>query len=338
MNNPTLTGNKPVMHAILTALNACSMAASPHVAAQAYPTKAVRIIVPHPVGGPGDIPPRGFAQGLSQAMGQPFVVENRDGGDGVIGVDACAKAAPDGYTICSTSNGTTIVNSVVRPKLSYDPFKDLVGIVQTGTLYSMIMARPEVPAGNITEVLALLKAKPESLTLGTYGAINMAAMVGQFTKSRMGAAFYPVPYKSASQALNAALAGDVQVVGFALGAASIHVKAGKMKPLAVNSDKRLPAFPNVPTLKEAGIDVNYRSWFAFFAPAATPRDVVRRINAETAKMIADPQFKAKFLTSQGLETDFPTGASPEEFAKFLLEEREDFIRLVKVANIPIQKD
>ena len=94
----------------------------------------------------------------------------------------------------------------------------------------------------------------------------------------------------------------------------------------------------MPTLKETGIDVNYRSWFGFFAPAATPRDVVRRINAETVKMIADPQFKAKFLTSQGLETDFPTGASPEEFAKFLLEEREDFIRLVKVANIPIQKD
>ena len=202
----------------------------------------------------------------------------------------------------------------------------------------MIIARPEVPANTMVELLALLKAKPESITLGTYGAINMAAMVGQFTKSRMGAAFYPIPYKSASQALNAALSGDVQVVGFALGAAAIHVKAGKMKALAINSNKRLPAFPNVPTLKETGIDVNYRSWFAFFAPAATPREIVRRINVETAKMIADPQFKAKFLTSQGLETDFPTGASPEEFAKFLQEEREDFVRLVKIANIPIQND
>ena len=130
----------------------------------------------------------------------------------------------------------------------------------------------------------------------------------------------------------------MQIVGFALGAASTHIKAGKMKPLAVNSDKRLPAFPNVPTLKESGIDVDYRSWFAFFAPAATPREIVRRINVETARIIADPLFKAKFLTSQGLETDFPTGASPEEFAKFLLEERDNFIRLVKTANIPIQKD
>ena len=326
------------LRAIVTTLATASLAASFAVYAQAYPTKPVRIIIPHPVGGPGDIPPRGFAAGLTQVMGQAFVVENRDGADGVIGADACAKAAPDGYNICSMSNGVTIVNSVVRPKLSYDPFKDFVGIVQTGTLYSMIMATPSVPANSMAEVLALLRAKPESLTLGTYGAINMAAMMGQFAKSRLGAAFYPIPYKSASQALNAALAGDVQVVGFALGAAATHVKAGKMKALAINSDKRLPAFPNVPTLKETGIDVNYRSWFAFFAPAAIPRDIVRRLNTEVAKMIADPGFKAKFLTSQGLETDFPTGASPEEFAKFLIEERDDFTRLVKVANIPIQNN
>ena len=326
------------IHVIFATVAAAALAAPLAVHAQAYPTKAVRIIVPHPVGGPGDIPPRGFAAGLTQVMGQAFVVENRDGADGVIGADACAKAAPDGYNICSMSNGVTIVNSVLRPKLSYDPFKDFVGVVQTGTLYSMLMATPSVPANSMVELVALLKAKPESITMGTYGAINMAAMVGQFTKSRMGAPFYNIPYKSSSQALNAALAGDVQVVAFALGAASTHIKAGKMKPLAINSEKRLPSFPNVPTLKETGIDVNYRSWFAFFAPAALPRDIVRRLNTEVAKMIADPVFKAKFLTSQGLETDFPTAASPEEFAKFLLEEREDFIRLVKVANIPIQKD
>jgi len=321
-----------------TLMAAAFLIAPAAVQAQAYPTKPVRIIVPHPPGGPGDVPPRGFAQSLSQVLGQPFVVENRDGADGIIGVEACVKSAPDGHTLCSTSNGTTIVNSVVRPKLSYDPFKDLVGVVQTGTLYSMVMAVPSVPANSMTELLALLKAKPESITLGTYGGINMAAMVGQYTKTNLGAEFLTVPYKSASQALQAALAGQVQVVGFALGAAATHVKAGKMKPLAVNSDKRLPAFPNVPTLKELNIDVNYRSWFAFFAPAGTPNDIVRRINMESAKLIADPQFKGKFLTSQGLETDWPTGASPEDFAKFMLSEREEFIKLTKTANIPIRKD
>jgi tripartite-type tricarboxylate transporter receptor subunit TctC len=304
--------------------------------AQAWPTKTVRIIVPHPAGGPGDVPPRGFAQALAHTLGQPFVVENRDGADGIIGADACAKSAPDGYTLCSTSNGVTVVNAVVRKELPYDPFRDFVPVVQTGTLYSMIMARPEVPANSMAEVLALLKSKPESLTLGTYGGINLAAMVGKYTKARLGAPFYPIPYKSASQALQAALGGQVQVVGFALGQAGAAVKAGKMKPLAINSEKRLADWPNVPTLKETGIDVNYRSWFGFFAPARTSRDIVNRLNAETAKLIADAQFKAKFLTSQGLETDWPTGASPDEFAKFMLAERDDFIRLAKVAEIEIQ--
>jgi tripartite-type tricarboxylate transporter receptor subunit TctC len=320
---------------LLAALCACG--AAPFAAfGQAYPAKTVRIIVPHPPGGPGDVPPRGFAQGLAQSLGQPFVVENRDGADGIIGAEACAKAAPDGYTLCSTSNGVTVVNSVVRIQLPYDPFKDFAPVVQTGTLYSMIMAIPSVPADSMAEVLALLKAKPESLTLGTYGSINLASMVGKFSKARMGAAFYPIPYKSASQALQAALGGQVQVVGYALGQASSAVKAGKMKPLAINSDKRLAEFPNVPTLKETGIDVNFRSWFGFFAPAATPRDIVRRLNAEVAKMIAEPTFKAKFLTSQGLYTDFPAGASPEEFAKFMVEEREEFVKLAKIAEIERQ--
>jgi tripartite-type tricarboxylate transporter receptor subunit TctC len=305
--------------------------------AQAYPAKTVRIIVPHPPGGPGDVPPRGFAQGFSQAMGQSFVVENRDGAEGIIGAEACAKAAPDGYTLCSTSNGVTVVNSVLRGKLPYDPFKDFTPIVQTGTLYSMIMATPAVPANSMQEVLALLKAKPESITLGTYGSINMASMVGKFTQARMGASFYPIPYKSASQALQAALAGDVQVVGYALGQAATLVKAGKMKPLAINSEKRLPAWPSVPTLKELGIEVDYRSWFAFFGPAGLPSEIVRRLNSESAKMIADPAFKAKFLTSQGLETDWPTGAPADEFARFMVAERESFVKLVKVADIPMQQ-
>jgi tripartite-type tricarboxylate transporter receptor subunit TctC len=269
-------------------------------------------------------------------LGQPFVVENRDGADGIIGADACAKSPPDGHTICSTSNGVTVVNAVLRSKLPYDPFKDLVPIVQTGTLYSMVMAIPSVPANSMQEVIALLKAKPESITMGTYGAINMAAMVGKFTKARMGAAFYQIPYKSASQALQAALAGDVQVVGYAMGQASSLIKAGKMKPLAVNAEKRLPAWPAVPTLKELGIEVEYRSWFAFFAPTGVSSEVVRRLNTESARLIAEPAFKAKFLTSQGLETDWPTGAPADEFARFMLAEREAFVKLVKVAEIPMQ--
>ena len=304
---------------------------------QAYPTRVVRIIVPHPAGGPGDVPPRGIAQALSQVFGQPFVVENRDGADGIIGAEACAKAAADGYTLMSTSNGVMVVNAVARKKLSYDPVRDFVPVVQTVVLYSMIMAIPSVPANSMQEVLALLKAKPESLTLGTYGTgINFAAMVGRYTKARLGAPFYQIPYKSASQALQAAVAGQVQVVGYALGQAATLVKAGKMKPLAINSDKRLPEFPNVPTIKETGIDVGFQSWFGFFAPAGTSKEIVHRLNAEIARLVADPQFKAKFLTSQGLEPDRATGASPEEFARYMAEDREEFVKLARIADIQPQ--
>ncbi len=304
---------------------------------QAYPTRIVRIITPHPPGGPGDVPPRGIAQSLSQTLGQPFVVENRDGADGIIGAEACAKATPDGYTLMFTSNGVVVVNAVTRKKLPYDPVRDFIPIVQTGVLYSMLMAIPSVPANSLQEVLAILKAKPESLTLGTYGSgINFAAMVGRYTKARLGAAFYQIPYKSASQALQAAVAGDVQIVGYALGQAATLVKAGKMKPLAINSLKRLPAFPNVPTIKETGVDVGFQSWFGFFAPAGTSKDIVRRLNTEIAKLLADPAFKAKFLTSQGLEPDSATGASPEEFARYMAEDREEFVKLAKVAEIEPQ--
>ncbi len=303
---------------------------------QSYPTKVVRIIVPHPAGGPADVPARGIAQSLSQILGQAFVVENRDGADGIIGAEACAKATPDGYTLCSMSNGVTVVNPVVRKKLPYDTARDFAPIVQWGVLYSMIMAIPSVPANSMQEVLALLKAKPESLTLGTYGQINFASMVGKYAKARLGAAFYPIPYKSASQALQAAVAGQVQVVGYGLGQAATLVKAGKMKPLAINSEKRLPAFPNVPTIKETGIDVGFQSWFGFFAPAGTPKDVVLRLNTEIAKLIGDPPFRAKFLTSQGLEPDYATGASPEVMARYLAEDREEFIKLAKIAEIETQ--
>jgi tripartite-type tricarboxylate transporter receptor subunit TctC len=327
---------KAIGYAVLAATAAAALAAPLAALSQAYPTKVVRIIVPHPPGGPGDVPPRGFAQGLSRVLGQAFVVENRDGAEGIIGAEACAKAAPDGHTLCSMSNGVAVLNSVLRLKLPYDSFRDFVPIIETGVIYSVLMAHPSVPANSMQEVIALLRAKPESLTIGTYGSLNFAAMVSRYTKARMGAAFYPIPYKSATQALQSAQAGDVQVVGYALGQAATVIKSGKLKPLVINSDKRVAALPNVPTLKEVGMDMTFRNWFAFFGPAAMPRDIVHRLNTEIAKMIADPAFREKFLASQGLATDWPTGESAEVFAKYMIEERDDFVKLAKIVDIQPQ--
>ena len=326
---------KPLLTPLLF-IAASAMAGAPLATlAQSYPAKAVRIIVPHPAGGPADVPPRGLAEAVAESMGQPFIVENREGADGIIGAEACAKAEPDGHTLCSMSNGVAVVNPIVRKDTPYDMSR-FAPVVQIGTLYSLILAIPSVPANSMKELLALAKAKPDSITVGTYGSINLASLFVQWTKARLAASFYPIPYKSASQGLRAALAGEVQVVSFALGQGAKLVQAGKLKAMGINSPKRVKQLPDVPTLRESGIDMDFNSWFGWFAPAGTPRDIVRRLNGEVARLIADPQFNAKFVASQGLASGWPTGAPPEDFEKFLHSEREEFIKLAKIAGIKPQ--
>ena len=319
---------------LITCVAVAACAAAPLAAlSQAYPTKTVRIIVPHSAGGPADVPPRAMAPLLAQTLGQPFVVENRIGADGIIGAEAVAKSTPDGHTLLSTSNGVTVVNPAIHSKLPYDTSRDFVPIIQTGTLYSVVIAHPSVPANSMRELISVLKAKPESISYGTYGQITLAYFLVQWMKNKMNVAFYEVPYKGSTYALQALVSGEVQTASYALGSAAQLIQAGKLKPLAVNSRERLASLPNVPTLRELNIDVDFRSWFGFYAPVATPMSIVRRLNSEIAKLLADPTFKAKFIAAQGFETDFPTGASPEQFAACLRTEQEEFAKLVKVVGV-----
>jgi tripartite-type tricarboxylate transporter receptor subunit TctC len=301
--------------------------------AQSWPAKPVRVIVPHPPGGPGDVPPRGMTQALSQSMGQSFILENREGADGLIGAEACMKAAPDGYTFCATSAGVMMVNPMLRVSPSYDLTR-FTAVVHTGTLQQLMLAHPSVPGNTMKEVLAAAKAKPGAITVGTFGGINLASLFVEWNKSQ-GIEFYPIPYKSATQGAQAAIAGDVHIVSFAAGPGFKMVQAGKMKALAL-SPKRADVAPGVPGLRESGIGFDFNTWWGWFAPAGLPRDITRRMNAEIAKLIAEPQFHAKFIASQGLATDHPTGASPEEFEKFIRAEQEEFARLVKMVGIKPQ--
>jgi tripartite-type tricarboxylate transporter receptor subunit TctC len=319
--------------ALLIAGAICNYAAAQ---AQNWPTKPVRVIIPHPAGGPADVPPRAMAQVLGPIWGQPLVIENRLGADGIIGAEACAKAAPDGYTLCYMSNGITVVNPILVSKMPVDMERDFIPIVHTGTLHSVVMAHPSLPVGSMQQLIAAAKAKPDAIPYGTYGQINLAYFVYQWLKVKNGASFLQVPYKGATQALQALLAGEVQVAGYALGQAQTHVKSGKVKPLAVNSEKRLPSLPDVPTLRELGIEVDYRSFFGFYAPTATPDPVIRRVNAEVAKLVKDPQFAGKYIVPQGFETDSPAAGSPEDFARMLRAEREEFRKLVKEIGLKPQ--
>jgi tripartite-type tricarboxylate transporter receptor subunit TctC len=304
------------------------------VQAQSYPIKPTRIIVPHPPGGPGDVPPRGIAQALSQTLGQPFVIENREGADGLIGAEAAVKAAPDGYTLLATSSGTMIINPTLRKDLPYDMTR-FAPIVLTGVMQQLILTRPDMPANSMKVLLEQAKAKPESVTVGTMGTVDIANLFVQWTKAELGVSFYPIPYKSSSQALQSALAGDVHVVSYALGPALKLVQAGKMKALAI-SPRSSSLLPGIPSLREAGVGLDFAVWFGWFAPAGTPRDIVRRLNGEIAKLLADPAFNAKFIASQGFSSDPPAGVSPEELEKFIQNDLAEFQKLVKTVGLKQQ--
>ncbi len=321
---------------LVAALCALSLAAG-WAHAQKYPTRPVRILVGTPAGGPGDVISRGAAQVLSKAFGEPFVVENRVGADGMIAGEACAKAPPDGHTLCTADNYAISVNPVIRSKMAYDPRRDLTPIIHFGYLAAAILVHPSVPANSLKELFELAKAKPDSIAWASWGLNSSAHFYIEWLKNARNIRFYNVPYKAASQAFPALLSGEVKVAIFAVGPASQQVKAGKVKALAVTIGRRVPQMPDVPTYKEAGLDADIFTWFGLFAPAGTPQDLVHRINAELAKgLVNDPAMREKFLLSQGIMIDPPAGASPEEFAAMLPVERERFANIAKIAGIRIE--
>jgi tripartite-type tricarboxylate transporter receptor subunit TctC len=304
-------------------------------AAQAYPAKAVRVIIPHPPGGPGDVPPRGIAQALTQAMGQPFIVENREGADGLIGAEAAAKAAPDGYTLLQTSVGTMVINRALRKDANYDASR-FVAIIHTGAMQQLILATVSVPANSMKDLLELAKAKPESIAIGTYGQINLASVFAEWARAELGVRFYPVPFKSASQSLQSAMAGDVQVVSYAVGPVLKLIRSGKLKAFAICPKADPALLPGVPGLRDSGVNFDFTTWWGWFAPLGTPREIVVRLNAEIGKIIVEPTFKAKFFDTQGIVEDTVTGAPPEVFDKYVKSEVESFARLMNTIGLKPQ--
>lgn len=328
----------PPAKTLALALLGCALCATAmRSSSQAYPSKPVRILIGTPAGGPGDVSARGAAQALGQAFGQSYIVENRVGADGLIAGEAAVRAAPDGYTLYVADSFAISLNPVIRAKMPYDPAKDLSPIIQFGTLASLILAHPSVPANTLREVLELAKAKPGSITFGTFGLASSAHLYVEYLKNERNIVFLNVPYKAASLAFPALLAGEVNVVLFAIGPAAQQVKAGKAKALAINAPGRSPLLPEVATMKEQGMDIDIQTWFGLFAPAGTPRDIISRSNTEVAKgLVNNAEAKAKFLTSQGMETSAPAGASAEVFARFLKADRENYAEVVRVTKVRIE--
>ncbi len=319
----------------LPAIALLALSTTAALAQQPYPSKPVRVLLGVAAGGPQDIIARGSAQILGQALGQPFVVENRPGADSIIAGEACAKAAPDGTTICTNDNWAMALNPLTRLKLPYDPMKDLAPVIHYGTLTVAVLARPGLAQNSMKEVFDHLKANPGKISWGSYGVSSATNLYMEYFKRAKGIEFLNVPYKSASLTFPAMLAGEIDMAYLAIGLAAQSVKAGKAKALAVvGPSARSPILPDVPTWSEAGMELNIATWFGLFAPTGTPRDVIQRLNAELKKgMFDNAEARQKFLTGVGMAVEPPAGGTPEALGALVVAEHDKLSKLVKLIGI-----
>jgi tripartite-type tricarboxylate transporter receptor subunit TctC len=305
--------------------------ASSVAAAQAWPAKPIRVISPHPPGGPGDIPFRGIGQFLGPRYGQPFVIENRPGANAVIGAEMCAKAAPDGYTLCGTNNGTVSINPLAYPNLPYNPGRDFIGVAYIGVIESVLIAHPSVPANNLEELFALAKAKPDSVSWSTIGVGSGSHMTLEWLRTR-GVPFLHVPFKGGEAAMNAVIGGQVNVSMNAAGRTAPMIKAGKLKAIAVSGHRPSQFVPGIKSLGESGFRVDTDVWIGLFAPAAVPRAIVNRLNTDINGLLKNDEYVTKFVHTQGM---VPVGGSVDEFNAFLRQEREFYVKLVKDTGVKL---
>ena len=297
-----------------------------------YPEKPVHLVVPFPAGGATDLMARSLGQKLGERLGKPIVVDNRGGAGGTIAAEAVASAPPDGYTLFFATMGTLAINPSLYSKLRYDPVKDFAPISLTHSTANMLVVHPSVGATNVKELIALAKAKPGTLTFASAGNGSSSHLSGEMFKSIAGIDITHVPYKGTGPAMADLLTGRVSMMIDTISAHIENVNAGKVRALGVTSAKRSPAAPNVPTLAESGLtgfDVSI--WLGVLAPAATPKDIVARLNAEIAKVMADPGMK-KQLASQGIE---PMSSTPEAFAATIKTDMAKWGKVVKASGATI---
>ena len=303
-----------------------------HALAQPYPAKPVRVIVPYPPGGGNDILGRLFAARLGERMGQPFVVENRPGAGTMIGTEAAAKSPPDGYTLLLSSIATHALSPNLYSRVPYDPVKDFAPITLLGIAPTVLVVNKDLPAKDVAELIALAKAKPAELAYASGGNGTPPHINGELFKSVAGVNLLHVPFKGGGAALADLTAGRVHVMLDTAASAMSHVRAGRLRALAISASKRSAEYPDLPTFAEAGLpgyDTN--AWYSMHAPAGTPAEIVRRLNAELIAILKEPEIVNRF---RQLSTD-PVGNSPDEFAGFVKRELDKYARVIKAAGIKL---
>ncbi len=301
-------------------------------AAQDYPTRAVKIIVPFGAGGPADVYARFVGQHLSEAFKQPFVIENKPGAGAIIGTDEAAKAAPDGYTLLMMSN-THTTNETLIAKKAYQLMRDFVPVAPVNSSDLLMVIHPDVPAKNLAEFIALAKSKPGALNYASSGPGTPYHMAGELFKAVTGTDIVHVPHRNSGEARNSVIGGHVQMMIDAITTTAPTVQAGQVRALGTTGSKRSDVLPDVPTIAEAGVP-KYEAtiWLGIMAPAGTPKPVVDRLNAEINRMLAKPEVQQAW-TKQGA---VPMIMTPAEFDKYLQADIDKWADVVKVTGARIQ--
>ena len=311
-------------------LTALALAAAGTAAAQTYPVKPVRIVVGFPAGGPTDIVTRTLAPKLTEALGQTVLIDNRGGAGGVIATEQVAKAPADGHTLLMGTIGGIAVAMSLIPTRGYDTLRDFAPITQAVTVTNILVVHPTVPAKNVKELLAIARAKSGRLNYASSGNGTVTHLAGELLKLMGKVDITHVPYKGGAPALTALISGEVDMSYENSLVVTPHIKAGKVKALAVTGTKRSQLMPELPTIAESGLPgYNASGWYGLFAPAATPRPIVSRLNAEAVKALRLPDV-VRTLSSQGAE---PVGGSPEEFRAFVAAEIDKWAKLVKLTGM-----
>ena len=312
---------------LLMAVTAAAWASTAQ--AQAWPAKPIKLVVNFPPGGAADQIARAVGVPLAEALGQPVVIENRAGANGNIGGEAVAKAAPDGYTLLMSSGGMVSVNPHIYARMSFDPARDLVPVASAARVLVYLLVRPDLPAQNIAEFLAYLKANPGKLSYGSPGNGSSPHLAGEMMKSQAGVFAVHVPYRGAAPALQDLLAGQIDFF-FDPGIGLNQVRAGKLRLLAVGSPKRSPAFPEAPTLAEAGLKgFDADTVFGFYAPAGTPAEVIARLNREINRILLTPPLRERMLAIGGEALPL----SPEQFHQRAIDDAKRFGAIIKERGI-----
>jgi tripartite-type tricarboxylate transporter receptor subunit TctC len=309
------------------------IAYSANVPGQGFPAKSVRIIVPFAAGGNVDLVARGVSQRLSESLGQQVIVDNRPGSSGLVGTHLVAKAAPDGYTLLAMANTFAVVPSIMTNP-GYDPLKDFAGVSQTCLVPQVLVVNPALPVRSVRELVALSKARPGEMSYASAGTGGTGHMAAELFNRHVGVKMLHVPYKGNAQAIVDVISGQVTMMFDQVSTSAPHIRAGKLRGLAVTSLKRSPLLPDLPTIDESGMrgfeDITFNG---LVAPAGTPREILVRLNGDVAKAIATPELRQRFIQ---IGVELTASASPEAFMAYIGAEFRKKAKLAREAGIRLE--